>query len=105
MNKTENNLNVNVVRQEVQEKLWRCVESGNYKGIRQAIMSGADVDAKDEQGRTAFQIATQRADTEAAWIILAARDLKFKVALGLDLEDIPGEHEVRDDRASNLKQS
>ena len=75
-------------KQEIQERLWRAVEAGDYRAIRTTIMNGADIDARDEQGRTAFQIATQRGDSEAAWILLAARELKFNMQLGMKPEEI-----------------
>jgi hypothetical protein len=44
--------------------LWAVRENSNVETLRNALAGGADINARDEQGRTALQIAQERGLTE-----------------------------------------
>lgn len=60
---------------ELNQRLWEATEAGDCANIRRLIVSGADLNAKDEQGRNAFQIASQTSDSDAMTTILAAKQM------------------------------
>lgn len=72
----------------LQEELWTAAKDGDCGAIRRLVMKGVDIEAKDRLGRTAFNIATQYGHSNAAMTILAAKELKFMMELGLDPEEI-----------------
>ncbi|PJB71619.1 MAG: ankyrin repeat domain-containing protein [Alphaproteobacteria bacterium CG_4_9_14_3_um_filter_47_13] len=63
-------------------RLWRAAEVGDCKTIRLLAMEGIDIDARNEDGFTAFNIATQNNHSDAAMTILAAREMQFAQDLG-----------------------
>ena len=52
--------------------MFRAVRSGDIPALRAAIARGVNVNAKDERGRTALQIARERADVETIKVLEAA---------------------------------
>lgn len=60
-----------------QEKLWKAAMTGDKATIRALVFEDIDFDARDEEGRTAFNIATQFGQTDTAQTILAARQMRF----------------------------
>ena len=60
---------------ELNQKLWDATEAGNCADIRRLIVSGADLNAKDEVGRNAFQIASHFGNSDAMTTILAAKQM------------------------------
>jgi len=72
----------------IQEQLWAAAAEGNCAVIRALVMEGADPEARDPEGRTAFNIATQFGRSEAATTILAAQELAKMRRMGLNDADI-----------------
>lgn len=70
--------------QALQEKLWQAAANGDCKTIRILAMSEVDIDARNEEGFTAFNLATQSGHADAAMAILAAREMRFARDLGVD---------------------
>lgn len=68
-----------------QLRMAACV--GDCAKIRLLIMSGADVDARDEEGWTAFNLATSSGQAKAATTLLAARQLSYISRMGIDAQD------------------
>lgn len=67
-----------------QEQLWIAAKAGDCGTIRMLAMSEqVDVNAKNEDGFDAFNIATQAGKAEAATAILAAREVQYMRELGL----------------------
>lgn len=58
-----------------QERLWQAAEKGDCGEIRRAVISGADLNARNDQGLTAMNIATKNNHPEAIRTILAARHI------------------------------
>lgn len=77
--KTEVNMDL-----EKQEQFWAAAKTGDCATIRMLAMSGqVDVNAKNEDGFDAFNLATQAGKAEAATAILAAREVQYMRELGL----------------------
>ncbi len=69
------------------EKILRdAAMAGDCYIIRTLVMEGVDLEARDEQGRTALNIATQYNQADAIKTILAAREMRRMAKLG-DLPD------------------
>lgn len=75
---TQNDLN---------EQLREAARTGDCAKIRLLVMSGADVDHRDEEGWTPFNIATSSGYAQAATTLLAARQLSYIRQLGVDAQD------------------
>jgi len=68
-----------------QQKLWDAAAAGNAAQVRKlAVDPQVDFDARDQQGRTAMNIATQNGHPEVAKTILAIREARYARSLGLD---------------------
>lgn len=61
----------------LQRELWRAAKEGDCGAIRLAVMHGADLDARDEEGRTAAHIASQYGKLDALKTLTAARQMMF----------------------------
>lgn len=61
---------------DLQTELWKAAAEGDQVKIRVLVGMGADVEAEDEEGRTALNIASQKGHSEAYRTLLAARELK-----------------------------
>lgn len=64
----------------VQKALWEASKSGDCAVIRLSIVNGADIDARDEQGRTAMNIATQYGHIDAMKTLTAAKHMMYFAA-------------------------
>lgn len=70
----------------MQIALWQAAMTGDCYAIRMLVMEGVDLEARDGQGRTAFNIATQYNQQNALKTLLAAREMKRMAKMG-DLPD------------------
>lgn len=66
-----------------EQALWFAAREGNCARIRQLVMDGVDLEARDPQGRTAINIATQYNRGDAIKTLMAAREMRRMAALGL----------------------
>ncbi len=57
---------------EADQALFKALNAGDLPSVRAAIARGANVNARDERGRTALQVARERADSEASRVLEAA---------------------------------
>lgn len=69
-----------------QARLFKAAEKGDKTAIRALVFDDVDFDARDEEGRTAFNIATQHRHSDAAQTLLAAKQMKAMQRLGLTSE-------------------
>lgn len=90
--------NVNAIK--LQEKLWRAAERGDAMTVRTLFIEGVDFDARNEDGFTAFNLATQNGHHEVAMTILAAREMQYAQKIGQDPAEFYGDkqHTEEDDR-------
>lgn len=72
---------------DLNEQLRQAARDGDAGKIRLLVMGGADVDARDEEGWTAFNIATACGHHQAATTLLAARQLSYIRQIGIDAQD------------------
>lgn len=66
-----------------QKKLWQAARTGDKTAIRAMVFDDVDFDARDDEDRTAFNIATQYGHHDAAKTILAAKQMKIMQRMGL----------------------
>ena len=71
----------------LQNRLWEAAARGDCATIRQLALCGVDIDARNEEGFTAFNLATQNNRPEAALTILAAKEVQYMQQLGVEPED------------------
>jgi ankyrin repeat protein len=71
-------------KRKLQEKLWRAAIRGDCHAIRLLAANGVDIDARNEDGFTAFNLASQHNQLEAQKTILAARDMQYAMKLGIE---------------------
>lgn len=64
------------------EKLWRAAERGDAQTIRFLFIEGVNLDVPNDDGFTAFNIATQNGHHDVAMVILAAREMQYAENLG-----------------------
>lgn len=62
--------------------LWMAAQKGDCYAIRLLVMDGVDLDARDGQGRTALNIATQYNQTQAIKTLMAAKEMRRMAVLG-----------------------
>ena len=74
-------------KQAMQQNLWAAAAAGDCAAIRMLAMGGVDIDARNDEGFTAFNIATMKGHTDAAMTILAAREFKYARQLGMTAEE------------------
>lgn len=67
-----------------EQKLWDAASKGDCQAIRILAMEGVDINARNEDGFTAFSLATANGHADAAMTILAAREMQFARQLGED---------------------
>lgn len=66
-----------------QNRLFAAAKAGDQAAIRRLVYDDIDFDARDDEDRTAFNIATQYGHHKAAQTILAARQMKAMQEIGL----------------------
>ncbi len=66
--------------------LWAAARAGDCRKIRALVMDGADLNARDPQGRTAINIATQYKQMDALKTLMAAKEMRYMAQIG-DLPD------------------
>ena len=66
-----------------QDKLFAAARNGDNATIRQLVFSDVDFGARDDLGRTPFNLATQHGHADTAKTILAAKEMKYMQQLGL----------------------
>lgn len=76
-----------VTQDDLNEQLRQAAREGDAGKIRLLVMSGADVDARDAEGWTAFHLATSHGHHQAATTLLAARQLSYIRQIGIDAQD------------------
>lgn len=69
-----------------QNRLFQAARTGDSAAIRALVFEPVDFDARDDEDRTAFNIATQHGHAGTAQTILAARQMKFMQKLGFTAE-------------------
>ena len=75
-----------------QNRLWDAAKAGDQAAIRRLAYEDVDFDARDDEDRTAFNIATQYGQHKAAQTILAARQMKAMQRMGLVSEGFERMH-------------
>ncbi len=80
----------------LEEKLWKAAARGDCQTIRMLAVTGVDIDARNEDGFTAFNIATQNGHSEAATTILAAREMQYARSIGVDPAELYGSKNSKD---------
>lgn len=68
----------------MQQKLWEAAAKGDSAMIRILAMGGVDIDLPNEEGFTAFSLATRNNHAETAMTILAAREMQFMRNIGVE---------------------
>lgn len=66
----------------LQQKLWAAAARGDSGAVRVLVMNGVDIDARNEDGFTAYSLATQHGHLNTALTILAARNMAYEAKLG-----------------------
>lgn len=72
-----------MTRDEMQKALWVAAQKGDKEKIRMLVVAGADVNATDEDGRTALNIASQYGQADAYKTLLAARGMQELMQAGV----------------------
>jgi hypothetical protein len=65
-----------------EKALWHAAKNGDCYAIRLLVMDGVDIDARDAQGRTAINIATQYNQRDALKTLLAGKEMRRMAKLG-----------------------
>ncbi|HTK85823.1 MAG TPA: hypothetical protein VL625_12140 [Patescibacteria group bacterium] len=68
----------------MQQKLWEAAAKGDSAMIRILALGGVDIDAPNEEGFTAFSLATRNNHADTAMTILAAREMQFMRNIGIE---------------------
>lgn len=68
--------------EEKERALWRAARDGDCYKIRVLVIEGVDLDARDSQGRTALNIATQYNMGEAIKTLRAAKEMQAMAKFG-----------------------
>lgn len=69
---------------EISNVWFNAAETGDIATIRALIVQGIDIDMRDQQERTALNIASQKSHTDVMTTILAARQMNYLKKIGLD---------------------
>ncbi len=73
---------VNARAHVMEQALWMAAKNGDCPKIRVLVMEGVDLEARDPQGRTAINIATQYNRRDALKTLLAAKEMRYMASLG-----------------------
>lgn len=66
-----------------QKRLFEAVKLGDKAAIRRLVFEDVDFNARDDQERTPFNLATQLNLVDVAQTILAAKQMKALHAMGM----------------------
>lgn len=87
----------------LERQLRAAATAGDSATVRQMALSGVDVDARDEDGFTAYNLATMRGHADTAKTILALRDFKYeRQALGMTPETYLSRPQTRGELARSV---
>lgn len=75
--------------QDLQEQLYAAAAAGDCTAIRALALHGADLDARNKDGFTAFNLATKNNHPQAAMTILAAREFNYLKKLDSEAAGAP----------------
>ncbi|MDB5490419.1 MAG: hypothetical protein JWO78_268 [Micavibrio sp.] len=84
--------------QTAQARLYAAAKAGDKATIRALVFEDVDFGARDEEGRTAFNIATQHNKIDAAQTILAAKQTKDLQRMGLISDGFHGGYQGEERR-------
>lgn len=70
--------------EQMQQKLWDAAERGDCGTIRLLAMAGVDIEARNEDGFTAFNLATAKGHSDAAMTLIAAKEMQYARSIGED---------------------
>jgi hypothetical protein len=79
---------IHIQEQDQFERLWRAAMTGDSATIRILAMKGIDLDARNKDNCTAFELAQRYNHPSTAKAILAAREFQFLRKIGIELERI-----------------
>ena len=74
----------------LQDNLWKAAKEGRTTEVRKLVVAGADVGMRDDQGRTAMNIASQYGHAETYRTLMAAREMQSMIHAGLPAEQVMG---------------
>ena len=75
-------------RANLQNDLWRAAREGRTTEVRKLVVAGADVTLRDDQGRTALNIASQYGHAETYRTLMAAREMQNMIHAGLPMDQV-----------------
>lgn len=70
----------------LQAMLWAAAATGDSGMVRRLALVGVDMDARNNEGFTAFNIATMKGHADTAKTILAVREFRYTQGLGMSAE-------------------
>jgi ankyrin repeat protein len=68
---------------------FAAAAKGDTAVLRELIVRGIDIDQRDDQDRTAMNIASQYGQTDVMTTLLAARQMAYLKTIGLDPLAVP----------------
>jgi ankyrin repeat protein len=71
------------------QEWFQAAEGGDIATIRSMIVEGFDISLRDDQGRTAFHVASQHGHTDIMTTILAAKKMDYLKSIGIDPYAVP----------------
>jgi hypothetical protein len=74
-------------KDDMQRKLWDAAARGDTPAVRMLVMAGIDIDARNGDGFTAFNLATMNGHHDTALTILAGREFRYAQALENAMQD------------------
>lgn len=85
-------------RNKLQEELWLAAKEGRTTVVRKLVVEGADVNERDDQGRTAMNIASQYGHADTYRTLMAAREMQSMIHAGLPMEQVMGSLREEEER-------
>ena len=73
-------------------QLWEAAAAGDNATVRILAMNGVDLDARNDDDCTAFNLATRYNHPDTAKTILAAREFQYLQKVGIELSRIGNLH-------------
>lgn len=75
-------------RNALQNELWEAAKQGKTTEVRKLVVQGADVTLRDDQGRTAINIASQYGHADTYQTLMAAREVAELTKTGMAPDQI-----------------